>query len=352
MFAKSFRGSFRARPVGHVFVAVLALSTAATVASAAPAQQPPRPGPVGVGLERPADHSGHVLPRRHLQRAGRRPHRAGRQPQGLGLRGRPHGPRRDPAAAAGAGRRGLPGVPAAAGCALPGADGHELADLPRPRHHGRAVGQLDRLAHRHLAAARGPDVADPLLRWCPEPDARRPPPERQHRPTRVVLQHPQPRRRPRARAAVARRRLRHGGGAGQPAAHGLPGRAVHLLRRQERPRPLLLRRRPGRGPVVGERRLRRRRRQLPPAERRCDRLDHGHEGRLLQHLQRAVERLRVEDQRPPALLHQRRRARVRTCGGRPRRGRRRARADLHRRAQPERKAWRARPSWRSTAPRR
>ena len=40
MFAKSLRGSFRARPVGYVFAAVLALSTAATVASAAPAQQP------------------------------------------------------------------------------------------------------------------------------------------------------------------------------------------------------------------------------------------------------------------------------------------------------------------------
>lgn len=37
-FLGSFRGSFRARPVGRVLAAVLALSTAATVASAAPAQ--------------------------------------------------------------------------------------------------------------------------------------------------------------------------------------------------------------------------------------------------------------------------------------------------------------------------
>ena len=43
MFAKSFRGSFRARPVGRVLAAVLALSTAATVASAAPAAPAAQP---------------------------------------------------------------------------------------------------------------------------------------------------------------------------------------------------------------------------------------------------------------------------------------------------------------------
>ena len=248
---------------------------------------------------------------------------------------RAHGPRRLPAGAEHPRRRRLPGVPAAAGGPLRGADGHVVADLPGPRQPGRPVGQLDRLAHRRVDAPRGAHPPDPVLRRRAEPDAGRAPAERRHRPPRVVLQHPQPGRRPWSGAGLPRRRLRDGGRPRQRAAGGLPRRAVHLAGRQERARQLLLQGRPRRRHVVGERRLRRRQHVLG-ARRWRDRLDHGHQGRLLQRLHARVERLRLQDQRPPALHRQRRRTGLRAGRRRPRRGGRRPRADLGHRGRLER----------------
>ena len=210
----------------------LTLATALLVAPAAPdaglapaAAAEPAATPVAARtMDRPADDPGHRLPGGQLQRPRRRPHRSRRQPEGLGVGHRAHGPRRQPAGAEHPRRRRLPGVPAAAGGPLRGADGHVVADLPGPQQPGRPVGQLDRVAHRRVDAPRGAHPPDPLLRRRAEPDAGRAPAERRHRPPRLVLQHPQPGRRPRSGAGLPRRRLRDGGRPRQRAAGGLPRR--------------------------------------------------------------------------------------------------------------------------------
>ena len=109
-----------------------------------------------------------------------------------------------------------------------------LGRLPRPVPRPRLDPRLDRLAHRRVEAGRGQQHRDPLFRRRPDPAPGHQAREHRVGPGGVVLQHPQPRRRPRRQRALARCRGQHPDQARQRARRRRhPGR-VH--RRLQRPR--------------------------------------------------------------------------------------------------------------------
>ena len=99
--------------------------------------------------------------------------------------------------------------------------------LPRPVPRPRLDPRLDRLAHRRAEAGRGQQHRDPLLRRRPDPAPRHQAREHRVGPGGVVLQHPQPRRRPRRQRALARCRGQHPDQARQRARRRRHPRRVH-----------------------------------------------------------------------------------------------------------------------------